>query len=289
MIRRLRRLAAAALDRRFDALGARIDSLEAQLAALGTEQARAAEATRAVHEGVHETVAPILRTLAADDAGHRRRLHELRAEPEYGAAWDDPEPLVTISISTRDRPRPFAERALPSALGQTHGHVEVLVVGDAAGPETAAAVKAVGDARVRFVDLTQRWTRPHANRHWLTASTLTRNEAYRLARGRWLVDLDDDDALMPGAVEQLLERARAERLEVVYGVLDQHDPDGGTTLLGGVSTRVGAVRLARRDRARRTAALRARHVAADPRGFPATGSAWSGCSAPASASATYPR
>jgi glycosyltransferase involved in cell wall biosynthesis len=221
VIGRWRRHAAAALDRRFDALearqSARLDALAAQLAAT---------------QASVEALTPLLRTLAADDPGHRRRLHALRADPAYAAAWDEPHPLVTISIPTRSRPRLLIERSLASALAQTHEHVEVLVVGDAAGPEIAAAVAGVGDPRVRYVNLTHQFMREDGE-HWLTAATLTRNEAYRLARGRWLVDLDDDDALRPGAVAALLAHARAERLEVAYGVLEEHDPGGATKRLGG--------------------------------------------------------
>lgn len=218
MIRRWRRLAAAALDRRLGPLHARIDALERQLAELGAR--------------LEGDVLPVLRTLAADDPGHRRRLHALRADPAYAAAWDDPDPLVTVAIPTRDRPRLLLERSLPSVLAQTHGRLEVLVVGDAAGPEVGEAVAGVGDPRVRFADLTHRVLRDDG-RHWLTAATLPRNEAYRLAQGLWLVDLDDDDALRPDAVAALLARARADRAEVVYGALEQHRPDGTTETLGG--------------------------------------------------------
>lgn len=139
---------------------------------------------------------------------------------------------MTISIPTRSRPRLLVERSLASVLAQTHEHLEVIVVGDAAGPEIAAAVAGVGDPRVHFVNLTHQFVRDDGE-HWLTAATLTRNEAYRLARGRWLLDLDDDDALRPGAVADLLAHARAERLEVAYGALEAHHPDGTTKLLGG--------------------------------------------------------
>jgi hypothetical protein len=226
-------MTAEALDRRFDALTARIDGLERQLAAVADAQAGTVAATHAVRESIDDTLVPVLRTLAADDPGHRQRLHELRAGDGYDLAWDEPEPLVTISIPTRNRPRLLAERSLASALAQTYERIEVIVVGDAAGPDTLAAVEHAADTRVRFLNLTQRWEPADPKRRWLTGSTLARNEAYRLASGRWLVDLDDDDALLPDAVERLLGLARAQRLELAYGVLEQHEPDGGTTRLGG--------------------------------------------------------
>jgi glycosyltransferase involved in cell wall biosynthesis len=224
VIRAWRRLAAAALDRRFAPLNGRLDGLEAAVDAL---------AARIERQGATlDALAPVLRTLAADDPGHRRRLHALRAEPGYPAAWEEADPLVTVSIPTRSRPRLLVERALASVLAQTYEHLEVLVIGDAAGQEVAAAVGGVGDPRVRFANLTHRFVREDGE-HWLTAATLTRNEAYRLARGRWLLDFDDDDALRPGAIADLLSHARAERLEVVYGVLEEHHPGGATRRLGG--------------------------------------------------------
>jgi glycosyltransferase involved in cell wall biosynthesis len=206
----------------------RLDALEERQAA----QFEQLSAQLAATQASVEALAPLLRTLAADDPGHRRRLHAQRADPGFAAAWDEPDPLVTISIPTRSRPRLLVERSLSSALAQTHEHLEVLVIGDAAGPEIAAAVEGVGDPRVRYVNLTHQFVRADGE-HWLTAATLTRNEAYRLARGRWLVDLDDDDALRPGAVAALLAHARAERLEVAYGVLEEHHPGGATKRLGG--------------------------------------------------------
>jgi len=223
------------LDRRLRPLQRRLEALEAQQAALAGEQAARLDQLSAQLAATHsavEALSPLLRTLAADDPGHRRRLHALRAEPGYTAAWDEPDPLVTISIPTRSRPRLLIERSLESALAQTHEHLEVLVIGDAAGPEIAAVVEGVGDPRVGYVNLTHQFVREDGE-HWLTAATLTRNEAYRLARGRWLVDLDDDDALRPDAVAALLAHARAERLEVAYGVLEEHHPGGATKQLGG--------------------------------------------------------
>jgi hypothetical protein len=245
MIRRWRRLAAEALDRRFGSLNGRIDALEArldsqatQLERLATQVAAAAESVGDARSVIDGTVAPVLRTLAADDPGHRRRLHDARADPGYAAAWDDADPLVTVAIPTRDRAELLVERSIPSVLAQTHANVEVLVIGDDAEAEMAAAVEAVGDPRVRFVNLTHRYARADGER-WLTAATLTRNEGYRIARGLWLVDLDDDDALRPGAIADLLAHARAHRLEVVYGLLEQHVPDGGTVEIGEFPPRLG--------------------------------------------------
>ncbi len=239
---RLRQRAAHALDRRFASLAGRLDRIEALLTAQqATQDERYAslatrldnvQAAQTAQQGALDRITPVLHTLAADDRGHRARLEAVRDAPDYAKPWEDPDPLVTIAIPTRDRPELLAERALASALAQTHERIEVIVVGDAAGPETEAAVAAAGDPRVRFVNLTQRFERGDGS-HWLTAATLTRNLGYRLAKGDWLLDLDDDDALRPDAVERLLAHAREHRVEVAYGVLESHLPDGSTMLVGG--------------------------------------------------------
>ncbi|HKP21619.1 MAG TPA: glycosyltransferase [Thermoleophilaceae bacterium] len=230
MIRRWRRLAAEALDRRFARLDVRLDAVDgrfdhSEIRLAGLEERLDRQTAQL------ERVTGMIRSLAADDPGHRRRLQAARAAPDYAAAWDEPDPLVTVAIPTRDRLRLLLERALPSALAQTHENLEVLVIGDAADPDVAAAVGALPDPRVRFVNLTHRFERQDGER-WLTAATLSRNEGYRLARGRWLVDLDDDDALRPDAISALLEHARAHRLEAVYSRVETHFPDAPMREIG---------------------------------------------------------
>lgn len=53
-----------------------------------------------------------------------------------------------------------------------------------------------------------------------------------MARGRWIADLDDDDALRPGAIAALVTFARQQRLEVAYGVMEQVPPSGERSRLG---------------------------------------------------------
>jgi Glycosyl transferase family 2 len=228
-----------AIVERLEAAIGRTDAVAARVADLERAVAAVAGDVRALRERVDGELSPALRAVVSEEAANRRRLYAARREPGYAAAFEEAEPLVSIVIPTRDRPRLLVERAIASALAQTHRRIEVIVCGDATGPEVERAVRAVGDDRVRFAATTHRVADADAHRHWLVASTLARNMGYELARGSWLADLDDDDALRPGAVEGLLEQARAQRAEVVYGTLLQHLPDGGTTELGGFPPRFG--------------------------------------------------
>jgi glycosyltransferase involved in cell wall biosynthesis len=139
---------------------------------------------------------------------------------------------VTVCIPTYDRVKALTERALPSVLAQTHRRLEVLVMGDASPPHVAPAVEGLGDERVRFVNLTHRHAATDAEQHWLVGSVPPRNAGYALAKGHWIVDCDDDDAMRPEAIERVLTKAREERLEVVYGKLAAHFADGTTEIIG---------------------------------------------------------
>ena len=182
----------------------------------------------------------VLWSLVAREPEQRKRLAAVRASPEYELAYTERDPLVSVVIATRERAELLAGRSVPSVLAQTHPAVEVVVVGDAAGPETAEALEALGDERIRYTNLTQRVVASdEPSKHWLVAASTARNEGMRQARGRWTVSLDDDDALRPDAVERLLACAVERRAEVAYGRLVEHDGTGGTTRRGAFPPRRG--------------------------------------------------
>lgn len=175
-----------------------------------------------------DEISPALRIMAGGDAENRRLLNAARLDPEYKLAFEEAEPLVTVVLPTYERAELLRSRSLPAVLGQTHQRLEVLVIADAHDAEVEAAVSETGDPRVRYVSLTQRYVYPDPHRHWLAASTLARNEGYRLASGRWLFDFDDDDSLPDDAISKLLEAARERRLEAVQGTIRFRLPGGAT-------------------------------------------------------------
>jgi Glycosyl transferase family 2 len=179
----------------------------------------AIEATaEATHELLNGETQAMLRALVTEESANRRRLRELRTSQDYPLAWSDPLPLVTVTVATRDRPELLASRSLPSILNQSYGELEVIVVGDNADDSVEEAVRSVGDPRVSFHNLPHRLhISDDARRRWLVAATMARNEGTRRAQGRWIVEFDDDDAMRPDCIERLLERARTDRSEVVYG------------------------------------------------------------------------
>ncbi len=190
------------------------------------------------------TVLQALELIHDDDPGTRRRLRALRSDPDYDAAFTVPEPLVSVVIPTWNRPRELVERAISSALAQTHRRIEVIVVGDCSPAEVGEAVAAIGDPRVSFHNLTLRG--PYLDddyRGWLAAGTPAFNAGVERARGLWIAPLGDDDEFAPDHVQRLLAAARERRLEFVYGRGRVILPDGSETLLGEFPPRLTQVGL----------------------------------------------
>src|SRR6185437_10639679 len=93
------------------------------------------------------------------------------------------EGLMSIVIPTYNRVRCIA-RAIDSALGQTYGEVEVIVVDDGSTDHTRALVLDTygGDGRVRYVH------QPHRG------VSAARDHGIRLSEGDLVAWLDSDDA-----------------------------------------------------------------------------------------------
>jgi GT2 family glycosyltransferase len=101
-------------------------------------------------------------------------------------------PLVSVVIPTKNRPALVA-RAVATVLDQTVGDLEIIVVIDGEDPQTAARLAEVADPRLRV----------HTNATSL-GSGKARNVGARLATGRWVAFLDDDDEWMPAKLERQL-------------------------------------------------------------------------------------
>jgi hypothetical protein len=159
----------------------------------------------------------MLRALYDDEPGNRRRLYALRESDEYELAFSEDEPLVSFLVPTYDSYSTLGEVALPSILNQTYSNLEVIVVGDAAPPETAQVIEKVGDSRVRYYNRTVRGPYPDDATRWYVVGTPPYNDALSMARGRWIAVLGDDDSVRPDHTETLLGAAKEHKHEHCYG------------------------------------------------------------------------
>lgn len=179
----------------------------------------------------------------ANRAPEAALLHEARRGKDV--CWLDEaatEPLVTIRITTFNRGRMVADRAIASALAQTYERIEVLVVGDNCDAATERAVRSVTDPRLRFINLGHRGLYPNdPARRWYVAGAAPMNAALYLAMGAWIAPCDDDDELTPEHVAVLLAEARRERLEMVYGKATCQTAEGQWNEIGEWPLRRGRI------------------------------------------------
>ena len=106
-------------------------------------------------------------------------------------------PAVTVVMTVRNG-LPHVEEAVDSVLGQDFDDFELIVVDDGSTDGTADALAGRADERLRLV------RRPAEGR------VAGLNHALRLARGRYVANLDADDVALPG------------RLAIPVHFLDEH-------------------------------------------------------------------
>jgi hypothetical protein len=182
----------------------------------------------------------ISRHIYDEEPANRRRLHALRESEDYELAFTEDEPLVSFIVPTYNSYETLRDLCLPSILAQDYGNFEVIVVGDASPPETAAVIADIDDPRVRFYNRTLRGPYPEdLSKRWYVIGTPPYDDALALAKGRWIAGLGDDDEIRPDHTRKLLAAAQAGRLEHCYGHQLVHFPDGGTLQVGAFPPELG--------------------------------------------------
>ena len=127
-------------------------------------------------------------------------------------------PLVSVIVPSYNA-EPWIERTLASVLGQTHRHLEVIVVDDGSSDATVERLRACPDPRLRVIE--------QAN----AGACVARNRALAEASGDYIQYLDADDLLSPDKIERqvaLLQDAPAGCLAVSGTVYFQDGTDPWT-------------------------------------------------------------
>jgi glycosyltransferase involved in cell wall biosynthesis len=121
---------------------------------------------------------------------------------------------VSVVMPARNAASHIGE-AIASVLAQGPDIDALIIVDDGSSDGTHAIVRSFADTRIRLV----------ANDG--SGVSAARNAGARAASGEWLMFLDADDRLRPGAVAALLKAAMpAPHAVVVYGDYDRIDGDG---------------------------------------------------------------
>lgn len=106
---------------------------------------------------------------------------------------------ISAVIPSRNRPQ-LVGVAVRSALRQTLGVSDVVVVIDGPDFETEKELAQIADDRLKVVALEER-----------VGAQEARNVGVREARGEWIAFLDDDDEWLPEKLERQMEAAKASR------------------------------------------------------------------------------
>lgn len=152
------------------------------------------------------------------------KIMRLLYEKDYSDK--DANPLITVYIPTYNRAEILMERAVPTVLAQTYKNFELLIIGDCCTDKTTELVREIKDPRVRYYNLPKRGYRypPTAENHWLAGPVVAANEALKMAKGKWIARIDDDDTWTEDCLESLLRFAQEGNYEFVSGqYLEERD------------------------------------------------------------------
>jgi GT2 family glycosyltransferase len=116
-----------------------------------------------------------------------------------------PDALVSVVVAVYNR-EATVERAIRSALHQTHQNLEVLVVDDASTDGTPRIVGEIADPRVHLIRHVEN----------LNASA-ARNTGAAAAAGSYVAFLDSDDEWLPGHLARRLDIMESKDVDGVFG------------------------------------------------------------------------
>lgn len=105
-------------------------------------------------------------------------------------------PLISIVIPAYNAGPALLRAAVKSALAQTYGNVEVIVVNDASTDNTMTGIDTISDPRLRTLSLPDN-----------LGPSAARNAGTHAARGEWLCYLDADDRILPDMLSRLMDIA----------------------------------------------------------------------------------
>src|SRR5262249_39221274 len=98
----------------------------------------------------------------------------------------------------------YVGKAIDSAIAQTEGSFELLVIDDGSSDGTVDVVKSYRDSRLRLVV-----------KEWNRGASRARNRIIAEAQGTWLAILDGDDWWAPDRLAKLLDAASATHADLV--------------------------------------------------------------------------
>ena len=138
-----------------------------------------------------------------DEAGNARQPSEAACGPAATQPLADP-PLVSVIVPTYNRPDQL-EETIKSIRAQTYPNVEIIVVNDCGADVEERITTLNRDRTITYVK--------HGTNRGLAAA---RNTGIKVARGKYIAYLDDDDLFYPRHVETLVRALEGSDYRVAY-------------------------------------------------------------------------
>lgn len=205
------------LDERMHTYGGEDLDLTKRLKKLGLRQEWAGhdgdELFHIWHERIPAAAATDKRVAEAIERNRALYYNDNTVLRNVSTRGESDEPLVSVVIATQNRAQYVAE-AVYSALYQTMGDLEVLVIDDGSTDDTEEVVRGIGDSRVRYV------------RQDAAGVAAARNRGTQEARGFYIAVLDDDDLMRPDRLEIQLMCLDGEAHGCVGNLLHFYDSSG---------------------------------------------------------------
>lgn len=104
--------------------------------------------------------------------------------------------MISVIIPLYNK-EPIIERSLRSVLSQDYDEFEVIVVNDGSTDCSAEIVRSINDPRIRLIEQEN------------GGPSKARNTGIKKARGEWILFLDADDELLPGALKFFAQKVSA--------------------------------------------------------------------------------
>ncbi|MBU7585853.1 MAG: glycosyltransferase family 2 protein [Nostoc sp. TH1S01] len=124
-----------------------------------------------------------------------------------------PEPLVSVVIPTYNRPD-YLKQAIASAVNQTYQNIEIIVSDNCSDENPQAIIESFHDDRIRF------WRHPEN-----VGMLANQMHAFKMARGRYVASLHDDDIWNQEFLAKLVPPLEANS-NLILAFCDQYIIDG---------------------------------------------------------------
>ena len=173
---------------------------------------------------------------------HARRLAADRTTADFNAAYAKRNPLVSVCVTTSDRPDVLRRRALAALSRQTYRNLQIVIVGDCCDQRTSDLVAEINDPRSTYTNLPRRGPYPPPGRsRWLVAGTHPANEALRQVKGDFVTHLDEDDTFSECRISDLVQAIVASRSDLVFHPFWWEREDRTWTIIGNGKLELGQV------------------------------------------------